>query len=119
MLSKQEKLVMQYIFDKCKNKSSVLISPDELCNMLAPKYEVGKIEIDEIINNLVLENYITMVLSDKKGKPIYCMSLDKKGESFERDIENSKKTTIKLVVRTVALAVLSFVVGLILKAIFS
>lgn len=119
MLSKKEKMTMQYIFEKCKEKSSVLLTPEELCNNLSPKFDVQCIEMDEIINNLVLENYITMILSDKKGKPIYCISLDKKGESFERDIENSKKGTIKLIVRTIALAVLSFVVGLILKAIFS
>ena len=119
MLSKKEKMTMQYIFDKCKEKTSVLLTPEELCNNLSPKFDVQNIEMDEIINNLVLENYITMVMSDKKGKPIYCISLDKKGESFERDRENARKGTAKLIVRTVALAVLSFVVGLILKAIFS
>ena len=119
MLNRKEKMVMHFIFDKCKNKSSVLISPEEISNHLYSKFEVGKVEIDEIINNLVLDNYITVILSDKKGQLIYCISLDKNGESFLRDQENKKKTTINLIIRTVALAVLSFAVGLILKAIFS
>ncbi len=119
MLSKKEKHLMHYIFNKCKDKDSVLISPEELINCASAKYNLTKIEIDEIIDNLVLENYITMVLSDKKGKPIYCVSLDKKGESFLRDEQNKKKSTVNIILRTVALAVLSFVVGLILKAIFT
>ncbi len=119
MLSKKEKFIMYYIFDKCTNKDSVLISPEELQNYALSKYEFTLPEIGEIIDNLVLENYITMILSDKKGKPIYCISLDKKGESFVREEQNKKKNTFNIIMRTVLLAVLSFVVGLVLKAIFS
>lgn len=119
MLSKKEKLIMTYIFEKCKDKTSVLIFPEELSNYLGEKYPTGAIEVTEIINNLVLDNYISMVLSDRKGKQIFCISLEKKGESFLRDLETNKKKTINLIIRTIALAVLSFAVGLILKAIFS
>ena len=118
-MTKKEKIVMEYIFKKCKNKESVLMTCEELINLFPEKIDVGKVEIDEIIENLVLDHYITMILSDKKGKPIYCVSLDKKGESWERDNENRRKDTIKLVTRTVLLAILSFAVGLLLKAIFS
>lgn len=118
-MTNKEKKVMDYIFVKSKNKESVLISPDELRNIFMEKTEIENSDIDEMVSNLVLDHYITMILSDKKGKPIYCISLDKKGESWERDKENKKKETIKLVTRTVLLAILSFAVGLLLKAIFS
>lgn len=118
MLSKKEKILMSYIFEKCVGKESVLISPEELMNLLMPKREVSQQEIKEMVDNLVLDGYITMILSDKKGKPIYCISLDKKGESYERDRQNERQTLIKLVVRTVLLAVLSTIVGVLLKLIF-
>ena len=118
MISKKEKVLMKYIFKKCEGKESVLISPEELENQLKPKYDVSRKELEQLVEGLVLDRYITMVLSDKNGKPIYCISLDKKGESFERDIENERKTLIKLVVRTILLAVLSTAVGVILKLIF-
>lgn len=117
MLSKKEKIIMQYIFDKCSGKESVLISPDELANLLKPKYDLTNPEIKVLVDNLVLEGLITMILSDKKGKPIYCISLDKKGESYERDRRNEKQTLIKLIIRTILLAVLSTLVGIILKLI--
>lgn len=118
MLSCKEKKVMSYIYTKCEGKTSQLISPEEISNYLVPKYDVGKVEMDEIINNLVLENYITMIMSEKKGQPIYCISLTQKGEGFEREQINAKKNIRNLIVRTILLAILSFVVGLILKAIF-
>lgn len=118
-MTKREKIVMNYIFSKCNNKESILLTSDELINLFPMNSGVDKIEMDEIMNNLVLDHYISLIMSDKKGKPMYCVSLDKKGESWERDKENKKKETIKLIVRTVALAILSFAVGILLKAIFS
>ena len=118
-MTKKEIKVMDYIFDKCKKKESVLISVEELICLFPENVSMEKVEIDEIVSNLVLDHYITMILSDKKGKPIYCISLDKKGESWERDKLNKKRDTVKLITRTVLLAILSFAVGLLLKAIFS
>ena len=118
MLSKKEKILMNYIFEKCSGKESVLISPEELSNQLRPKYDIAQAELKDLVDNLVLDGYITMILSDKKGKPIYCISLDKKGESYERDRQNEKKNLINLIVRTILLAVLSTAVGLILRLIF-
>lgn len=116
---KKEKMVMDYIFDKSNGKDSVLISFKEITDVLTKNLlETSDVEIDEIMQNLSLDGYINVILSDKKGKPIYCVSLDKKGVSWRRDAENRRKTTIMLVVRTVLLAVLSFAVGLILKAVF-
>ena len=118
MLSKKEKIIMDYIFVKCEGKESVLISPNELMNKLKPKYELAETELKDLVDNLVLDGYITMILSDKKGSPIYCISLNKKGESYERDKQNERKTLIKLIVRTVLLAILSTAVGFLIKLIF-
>lgn len=109
---------MNYIFNKCQNKNSILIMPEELENQLKPRYDVSKKEVEELIEGLVLDRYITMILSDKNGKPIYCVSLDKKGESYERDRESDRKSLIKMVVRTILLAILSTAVGVLLKLIF-
>ena len=114
MLSKKEKIIMQYIFDKCSGKESVLISPDELANLLKPKYDLTNPEIKVLVDNLVLDGLITMILSDKKGNPIYCISLDKKGESYERDRKNEKQTLIKLIIRICACTEISciyFILG--------
>ena len=118
MLSRKERKLMNYIFTKCVGKESVLIMPEELLNQLKPKYDITIAEVKDIVDNLVLDGYITMILSEKKGKPIYCISLDKKGESYERDKISERKNLAKLVLRTVLLAILSTAVGFLLKLIF-
>ncbi|MBQ2864478.1 MAG: hypothetical protein IJE91_03325 [Clostridia bacterium] len=119
MLNGKEKRVMQYLFDCCSGKKSCLIEPDDILNYLQPKYEINNIELDQILNALVLENYIDLVNSDKNGKLVYCISLKTKGEGFERERKNAKKNVYIIVTRTIILACISFAVTLILKAIFS
>jgi len=118
MLSKKEKQVMQFLYKKCKDKESSLIAPQEISNYLMPKYEINNIEVDQIINGLVLDNYIDVVHSDSKGKLIYCVSLKQKGAAFEREVKHNKKNLYRIILRTVILATLSFAIGAILRAIF-
>ena len=119
MLSKKEKIVMQYIYSHCQKKGSCLLSSSDISSAVAETIDLSLYEVDEIISNLVLENYITAVNSDKNGRPVYCISLNSKGASFERDRKNQKKAVIKIVIRTILVACLSFAVTCILKAIFS
>lgn len=118
MLSKKEQAVMTYLFGECVDKDSTLISPQQITTALMPKYELNSIEIDQIINALMLDDYIEAVSSDSKGRLVYCIKLKQKGESYLREKTTAKKTATMLIVRTVLLAILSFVVGVILKAIF-
>lgn len=119
MLSKKENSVMSYIYSKCNNCESVLISPNDIATACLDKYDLTAVEIDQILNGLMLDNYIDVVNSDKKGKLVYCITLKQKGASYKRDLEQKKKATMIAISRTIALAVLSFAVGVILKAIFS
>lgn len=118
MLSRKEKKVMEYLYKNCANKKSCLIEPDDILNYLLPKYEINNIELDQLISALVLENYIDAVNSDRNGKLIYCISLKTKGEGFERTRKNSKKRLYLIIMRTVVLACISFIITMVLKAIF-
>ena len=118
MLSRREKIIMKYIYTKCANKKSTLISLNEFLEVSSPN-EMKEVELNEILNNLVLENYISLIPSEKNKVKTYCISLKEKGESFQRELDNNKKSIAKAITRTVLLACLSFIVGLILKAIFT
>ena len=63
--------------------------------------------------------YINVVNSDKNGELIYCITVLPKGKSFYREEKNKKKTWSVAIIRTIILAVISFVVGIILKALFT
>ena len=110
MLSKKEKLLLKYILDVSKEKDSCLLSPDELIHAIEQRYSCNQIELQAFLEGLCQENYISVVNSDKNGKLIYCITILNKGKSFNREEKNIKKSWRNAIIRTVLLAVLSFVV---------
>lgn len=118
MLSKKEKMIMQYILEESGKKDTCLLLPIDIEHALEPKYSINQTEVQALLDGLVQENYINLVNSDKNGELIYCISVLPKGKSFHREQKNIKKSWINAIIRTILLAILSFVVGLILKAIF-
>ena len=110
---------MQYIYEvSISKKNSCILSPLDIAHAVQPKYDLKEIEINEIINGLVLDNYISVVYSDKNGKTVYCINLKQEGEAFDREQKNKKKTWAYYITRTIILAVISFAVGILLKALF-
>ena len=119
-LDQKEKLVMKFLFDSCSGKPSKLISAENIVQFaLSKKHSLSLYELDDIMTNLQKENYIDFVSSDSKNGLTYCVSLKTKGKFFLKDLKKQKKQNSFLVIRTIALAVLSFLIGVLLKAIFS
>ena len=111
---------MQYLFDSSiNNGGKCLVTAQDVSQNVNYKKQIQEGEVDESIKNLVLDGYVDVVYSDKKGQTVYCVTLLEKGQAFVREQQNTKKNITILVVRTVLLAVLSFIVGLVLKAIFT
>ena len=119
MLSKKEKMILKYILKQSGKRDTCLLLPLDIEHALEPKYSINQTETQALLDGLVQENYINLVNSDKNGELIYCISILPKGKSFYREEHNFKKSWVSAVVRTVLLAILSFVVGIILKLIFS
>ncbi|MBE7077014.1 MAG: hypothetical protein E7374_03915 [Clostridiales bacterium] len=118
MLTFKEKYVMEYVYQKCKGKKSCLISPREIISFVADKYVIFPEELEKIMTNLSYDNYIELVKSDKKGKPVFCVSLKLKGEGFHRELSNNKRNLMVLIVRTCVLAVISGLIGVLIRLIF-
>lgn len=118
-LGRKEKGVLLYLCKICKKKRTYLISPYEIASNLSKKIVLSVSEIDEIMATLSSENYIDFVVSESKNEYYYCVTLKKKGQSFESDLKQSRKNFGLLILRTLFLASISFVFGLILKAIFT
>ncbi len=117
-MTKKEKLVMSYLCNKCQRNKTYLISPQEIAQVLAKKYIVSIEEIDEIMVSLSNENLIEFVVSDGKNGYFYCVKLKKSGQTFVADTKKSRKTFGLLVLRSCFLATVSFIFGVILRAIF-
>ncbi len=118
MQERKEKLVLRYICRVCSGKKTYLISPHDIAKEVCNKMILSISEIDEIMTGLSLQNYIDFVVSDSKNGYYYCVKLKKKGQTYLADSRKQKKALMMLVLRSMFLATVSFVFGLILKAIF-
>ncbi len=122
MLDRKEKIVMSYIFLKCENdekNKTRLFSSQEIVDLLAKrKYVVSTSELNEIMISLSKDGLIDFVSSESKKGSVFCISLKEKGLLFKKDSQKEKLHASWIILRTALLAVLSFVVGLLLRAIF-
>jgi hypothetical protein len=109
---------MRYILSASGNKDTCLLAPLDIIHGVAPKYSWNQIEVEGLLDGLVQEDYINLVNSDKNGELIYCISINAKGKSFIREQHNIKKNWLSVILKAVITAVITFIVGLILKAIF-
>ncbi len=91
MLTFKERYVMEYVYQRCQGKKSCLISPREIISHAADRYVLYPEELEKIMTNLSYDNYIELVKSDKKGVPVFCVSLKLKGEGFHRELSNGKR----------------------------
>ena len=118
MQERKEKLVLVYLCKVCVGKKTYLISPHDIAKEICNKIILSISEIDEIMTSLSMQNYIDFVVSDSKEGYYYCVKLKKKGQTYLLDAKKQKKALMMLVLRLMFLATVSFVFGLILKAIF-
>ena len=117
-MTKKEKLVMSYLCTKCQQKRTYLISPQDIAQSLSKKFVLSIEEIDEIMVALSHENYLDFVVSESKKGYFYCVTLKKCGQTYNADTKKNRRTFGLLVLRSMFLATVSFVFGIILKAIF-
>jgi len=118
MQGKNEKVVLRFLCKNFKGNKTYLLSPHDIASGVHEKVILSSNEIDEIMTSLCLQNYIDFVVSDSKNGYYYCIKLKKKGQMYFQETKKQRKALILLVLRSMFLASVSFVFGLILKTIF-
>lgn len=117
MLTKIENKIMSIIFKECNKRSALLVTPLDLISMSGDRSITLNL-IEKIVTDLSMDGYFDLVYSDRHGEMVYCIALTEKGKCFERNRKVFKRNLAFRITLTVALAILSFIIGLILKAIF-
>ena len=119
MLNKQENEVMNAVYEMCDGKGSCLVSPLEIMSILPEKRKYTPEKIDAILRSLELDDYFVLIQSDRKGEKMYVITLHANGEAYRRTNLQMKRNIAFKVALAVGSAVITFVVGLILREIFS
>ena len=118
MTNKRQRAVLQVICDNCIKGESCLLSKSSIIAFcLAPKL-INEENISQILKGLKDEDYIDIVYSSRNGEDIYCITLNPKGRNYlveyKRELRNFKN---RLFLAALC-AVVSFLVGKLLIAIF-
>ena len=116
MLNKRENRVMGVLYEECKDKNSALISPADIARLAGG--EMTAAQAEKIAADLAMDGYFDLVYSDRRGETVLCITLSEKGRAFRRMALVAKRNLVYRLGLTVAFAVVSFLIGLLLKALF-
>ena len=117
MLSKTENKVMTAIYYQSRTKRSVLLSAVDVVEKAGLKVsDVSR--VDRIIADLSADGYFDLVLSERHGQRVFCITLTDKGKGFLRSEKIGRRNLVFRFFLSIGFALLSFIIGLILKAIF-
>lgn len=108
---------MATIYKLSSDKKALLVSPVDIVKISAVK-GLSVDGVEKVVTALSQDGYFDLVYSDRHGERVYCITLTEKGKGFRRDQLLIKRTVIFRLCLSVGLACLSFIIGLILKAIF-
>ncbi|HEY8419394.1 MAG TPA: hypothetical protein VIL03_03060 [Clostridia bacterium] len=142
-INRKERLVMRAIYDLMQGKDSSILSAEQIyANIKEKKYikffrkktnlpdaikgkffvkdkPISQDSIKDIVYVLNYAEYFDLTTAMDKDKEVFVIDLKDKGKNFLRDERDRKKNIMLLITRTVALAVLSFLVTMILKMLLS
>lgn len=119
MLEKKEKFVLLYLCEICKKEKAYLLSAESIAEFISQKYLISLQELNSIMITLKKEEYLDYTLSNGKDGNYYVVCLKSKAITYKRDEKTRKINIALLFAKTIGLSILSFVLGLILKIIFS
>ena len=120
MLNKKTKQLMKAVYYKAVEKDGTcLISQNDLLSSMPYTIQFKKSELAPSLKALVSEGYFELITTEKKGEEYYCITLQKGGYDFAYQIAKEKRQVKMKIGLTVAGAILSFIIGTILKAIFT
>ncbi len=118
MLTKSESAVMEAVYTLCGSRQVCLVSPWEILNLLPSKSKITEERLDKILNALQMDEYFEMISSDRKGEKMYVITLRPLGVAFKRSSVQNKRAIVYKIILSVGGAVLAFVAGAILRALF-
>ena len=114
MLNRIESKIMDLLFKKCSGRRTILISPREILDALAPKNELTVKQLDKHMKNLVLDGYADYSNSDDNGNLVYVVTLTTRGEAFRREHADRVARRWRDIGWKIVLAVVAVLVGAIL-----
>lgn len=116
MLTRVESKTMTAVLKASGGRESLLISAQDVVSIIGD--DTTKTDVEKAMENLAEDGYFDLILSDRRGEIVYCVTLKDKGKGYLRSVKEFKRNLLFRLCLSAALAVFSFIIGLILKAVF-
>ena len=118
MLSRCENDVMRAVYSLCDGTDGCLISPLDIISVLPAGRKYSAERLDDALGALQTDGYLDVISSERKGEKMYVISLKESGLAYKRNEQQRRRDVIYKIALAMLGAVVTFVFGLILKAIF-
>ena len=119
MLSKRESEVMHAVYGLCGGKESCLVSVYDILGMLPARRGHTAESVEEVLHALEYDDYFDLILSERKGERMYVITLHRSADAYRRGAQQMKRSAAFKIALSAAGAVVAFLVGLLLRAIFT
>ena len=117
MLDRLERKVMETLCHQLKDKSAILISPTDLLKIVGAE-NLSLSQLEKVVCDLSMDGYFDLIYSDRRGETVYCICILERGKGFLRSEKQRKRNLLARLFLTIGFAIVSFLVGVILKKIF-
>ncbi len=118
-LNRRENEVMNAVYELSGGKERFLLSPCELGAALPSREKFDEAAIGRLLRSLALDGYFDVIESERKGEPVYVIQMREAGLSYRRQNAQRKRSILFRFAIAALGAVVTFLVGLLLRAIFS
>ena len=117
-LNRRENEVMNAVYDLSGGKERFLLSPYELTAALPAKRKYDEESLERALRSLSLDGYFDFIQSDRKGEKMYVIQMREAGLCYRRrDYQRKRGLVFRILVAALG-AVVTFLVGVLLRAIF-
>lgn len=110
---------MESLYTLCEETGSCLCSPWDLLRQFPADKRLSETQTEKILFDLQSDGYINLICSERKGERMYVITLRANGVGFMRERQQFRRDVVFKITFTVLGAVASFLVGLVLKTLFS
>lgn len=110
---------MDRVYELCEKEGSCLCAPWDILQQFSPKERPDEEQLEDILHALQADGYFDVILSERKGDAVYVITLRPVGYAYRRESLQVRRNIAFKVALAAAGAVFSFLVGLLLRVIFS
>lgn len=116
-MKKKERVLMNAIFALCRAEGQGVLTAVDILGKIPYKVDFREKDLEPNMDALSLDGYFSYDTADRKGETVYCIVLKERGIGYEREKKQFRKKVIIRIAVTIALAILSSLVKVVIDAI--